>query len=164
MSDTQTTLYLITGKIAAGKSTLALKMQAADPSRILMSEDHWISTLYPGEIASLKDYVRCSARLRDAMEPHVVSLLTQGVSVVMDFPANTPDQRRWLRGLFEAADVGHELHFLDVPDDICKSRLRIRNETGDHAFQPSEADFDLFTGYFVAPSADEGFEVIVHRG
>ena len=162
MPSHQTKLFLISGKIAAGKSTLALEL-AAGQARVLLSEDHWLSKLYPGEIVSLKDYARCSARLRDAIGPHVVSLLKQGVSVVMDFPANTREQRHWLRGLFEAGDVDHELHYLDVPDAVCKNRLRLRNAAGDHAFQASEADFDLFTGYFVAPTSDEDFNLIVHQ-
>ncbi len=161
MPNNQTTLFIISGKIAAGKSTLALEL-AAPPLSVLLNEDHWISKLYPGEILSLKDYVRCSTRLREVIGPHVVSLLREGVSVVMDFPANTHEQRHWLQGLFEAAGVDHELHYLDVPDEVCKKRLRDRNETADHAFQPSEADFDLFTSYFVAPTIDEGFNLIVH--
>jgi predicted kinase len=96
------------------------------------------------------------------MEPHVVSLLRESVSVVMDFPANTPQQRAYLRGLFEAADVDHELHYLDVSNDVCKRRLRERNARGDHAFQVDEAQFELFTSYFVPPGDDEGFNVVIH--
>lgn len=162
MPNKQTKLFIISGKIAAGKSTLAIEL-VEGKARVLLSEDYWISKLYPGEIVSLKDYVRCSARLRKAIQPHVVSLLKEGISVVMDFPANTREQRLWLRGLFEAAGVGHELHYLDVPDAVCKTRLRIRNDAGDHAFQTSEADFDLFTSYFIAPTSDEGFNLIVHQ-
>ena len=37
-------------------------------------------------------------------------------------------------------NVGHELHLFDVPDTICKQRLRERNEGGEHPFQVSEED------------------------
>ena len=162
MTDQSTALFLICGKIAAGKSTLANRM-AEQRSTVLVSEDHWLSKLFPDEISTLDDYVKYSARLRDAVGPHVVSLLQQGLSVVMDFPANTRQQRLWLRGLFEAAGVPHELHFIDIPNDVCKNRLRERNKSGAHAIQTSEADFDLFTRYFVPPTDDEDFNVIVHR-
>ena len=162
MPDRTPTLFLISGKIAAGKSTLAEKL-AVRPATVLFSEDDWLSSLFPAEIATLDDYVRCSARLRDVAGPHVVSLLTAGVSVIMDFPANTRDQRKWLRDLFETAGVHHELHFVDAPDDVCKRRLRERNESGQHAFQTSEADFDIITSYFVPPTDDEGFNLIIHR-
>lgn len=155
-------LILISGKIAAGKSTLASKLASRQAS-VLISEDHWLSNMYPGEITTLDDYVRCSARLRDAVHPHVVSLLREGLSVVMDFPANTISQRQWLRGIFETANAAHELHYIDVPDEVCKRRLRNRNLAGEHPFQPSEEDFDLFTSHFVAPLPDEGFNIITQR-
>ncbi len=155
-------LILISGKIAAGKSTLAGKL-ATRRATVLISEDHLLSNLYPGEIAMLDDYVRCSALLRDAIRPHVVSLLREGLSVVMDFPANTIRQRQWLRGVFETANAAHELHYVDVSNEVCKRRLRDRNLASEHPFQPSEAEFDLFTSHFVAPVPDEGFNITIHR-
>mgnify|MGYP006171352207 CR=1 FL=1 len=62
----------------------------------------------------------------------------------------------------ERAGADHRLHFLDVPDDVCKARLRARNAAGTHAFEASDAEFDLFTSYFVPPSPDEGFEVTLY--
>jgi hypothetical protein len=41
-------------------------------------------------------------------------------------------------------------------------RLRERNAGGEHPFQVSEADYDLFTSYFVPPGPSEGFNVVVH--
>jgi hypothetical protein len=52
---------------------------------------------------------------------------------------------------------------LDVPDTICKQRLRERNAGGEHPFQVSEAGYDLFTSYFVPPGPNEGFNVVFHR-
>ncbi len=59
-------------------------------------------------------------------------------------------------------NVAHELHLFDVPDTIRKQRLRERNADGEHPFQVSEADYDLFTSYFVPPGPSEGFNVVVH--
>ena len=125
---------MVCGKIAAGKSTLCAKL-AARPMTILVSEDHWTNTLYPGELNTLEDYRRCSSRLRKAMEPHLAGLLRAGVSIVLDFPANTVKNRLWMRGIIEDAGAAHELHFLDVSDTVCKERLRLRNTSGEHAFQ-----------------------------
>jgi predicted kinase len=66
------------------------------------------------------------------MRPHVVGILRQDLSVVLDFPANTVKWRSWMRSLINEANVAHELHFLDVPDVICKDRLRQRNISGEH--------------------------------
>jgi predicted kinase len=154
-------LYLLCGKIAAGKSTLARRL-AARPATLLISEDHWTSSLFSGELKTIEDYGRCSARLRAAMAPHLVDILRQGLSVVLDFPANTVSNRNWMRSLITQAKVAHELHLLDVPDTICKQRLRERNAGGIHPFQATEADYDLFTSYFVPPEPGEGFNVVIH--
>jgi len=95
------------------------------------------------------------------MAPHLVDILRQGLSVVLDFPANTVSSRNWMR-LIAQADVAHELHLLDVPDTICKQRLRARNAGGKHPFQVSEADYDLFMSYFVPPGPSESFNVVIH--
>ncbi|HWX04149.1 ATP-binding protein [Collimonas sp.] len=153
------TLHMVCGKIASGKSTLA--RQLADQQKtLLISEDEWLSRLYPGEISALNDYVRCSARLRDVMGKHIEQLLHAGNSVVLDFPANTPGTRQWMRDVFENAGVAHCLHYLNVSDEECKLRLRRRNQEGSHRFTTSEAEFDAITHYFVAPSSDEGFNVV----
>ena len=152
------TLHLLCGKIAAGKSTLAAELATA-PLTVLVSEDDWLAPLYKPEAKTVADYVRYSARLRTAMGPHVVQLLEKGVSVVLDFPANTTANRAWMRGLFEQARAAHVLHWLDAEDDVCKARLRARNAAGEHAFAATDEQFDLITSYFVPPSQDERFRI-----
>jgi predicted kinase len=156
-----TTLYLLCGKIAAGKSTLA-RLLAQRPATLLIAMDHWMSILYPIENRTIEDFTRLSARLRAAMAPHVIDILRQDLSVVLDFPANTVSWRSWMRSLIAEAQVGHELHLLDYSDAICKQRLRQRNDSGEHPYQVTEETYDLFTSYFVPPGPDEGFNVVVH--
>lgn len=155
------TLHMVCGKIGSGKSTLARQL-AAEPGTVLVSEDSWLAGLYPGEMQSVADYVRCSTRLKGLMGAHVQALLGAGVSVVLDFPANTLEGRGWARSVFEKVGASHCLHFLDVPDEVCKQRLRARNAAGEHPFQASDEQFDLITSYFVAPSEQEGFDVVRH--
>ena len=153
---------MICGKIAAGKSTLARRL-ADQPATILISEDVWLSTLYRDQQHTVADYARNSRRLREVMGGHVETLLRAGLSVVLDFPANTPANRQWMRGLFEKAGAAHRLHFIDLPDAVCKTRLRQRNAAGSHEFTVSDAEFDEITSYLVPPSADEGFETTIYR-
>jgi predicted kinase len=119
------TLYLICGKIASGKTTLARQL-AAEHGAAIICEDEWLVRL-EANIESFDDFVIQARRLRAAMTPHVVQLLRLGTSVVLDCPANTPNDRAWMRSLFEAAHADHELHVIDAPDDLCKTRLRSRN-------------------------------------
>lgn len=155
------TLHLFCGKIGSGKSTLAAQF-GAEASTILMSEDQLLANLYPGEIVTIEDYVRCSDRLRRTIGPHIVELLRNGMSVALDFQANTTTVRAWMRKLIDEAECNHQLHVLQTPEPICRERLAARNASGDHEYQVSEADFDLFSSYFVAPERDEGFEIVLH--
>lgn len=92
-----------------------------------------------------------------------MALLKAGVPVVLDFQANTVKRRAWMRSLIEAAGTPHRLHYLDVPDAVCTERLRARNAAGTHEYAASDAEFDLFTSYFVPPAPAEGLDVVVHR-
>lgn len=68
-----------------------------------------------------------------------------------------------MRSLFKRAGCAHQLHFLDVADEVCKARLHQRNASGTHEFDVSDENFDLFTMHFVPPAASEGFDVVLHR-
>lgn len=161
MQTTRPVLHLICGKIASGKSTLAAEL-GASAGTVIISEDVWLGPLFGDQMATGADYLFYSGKLQAAMTPHIVALLTAGVSVVLDFPANTVAQRRWMRQLIEDSGAAHQLHFLDVPDDICLQRLRARNSEDTHEFSATEAQFRQFTAHFVPPMAEEDFD-IVHR-
>ncbi|MFJ3485430.1 AAA family ATPase [Pseudomonas sp. NPDC090202] len=155
-------LHLMSGKIASGKSTLARSL-AAERSAILLSEDQWLSRLYSDQIKSVTDYVRLARQIREVVGPLVIDLLNAGVTVVLDFPANTPQDRQWLRGLADAAGVSHRVHYVEVDDDTCRARLHLRNRRAEHEFAATDAEFDLITRYFRAPDEDEGLQIEIHR-
>ncbi len=163
MINAKPTLHLFCGKIAAGKSSLADEVAKA-PLTILIREDFWLSRLFGPEIRDFDDYIRRSRQLVQAMGPHVEHLLRAGVSVALDYPANTPAYRAWMRGLAVNAGARCLLHFLDAPEELCRRRLRERNARGEHEFAASDAEFDLISSYFVAPREDEGFDMVRHGG
>ncbi len=157
--NTNTTLHFFSGKMAAGKSTLA-KQLAKEKNTILLCEDEWLKELYPEEIQTIPDYLKYSARLKIVIKKLVSSLLTDGVSVVMDFPANTKGQRAWFREIFEKLDVAHTLHFVDKSDEVCKKQLRLRSKNlPEGSAFTSEKDFDMITKYFQSPIDDENFNM-----
>lgn len=155
----QSELVFFCGKMGAGKSTLAKRM-ATEMNALLLSEDEWLAALYPNEIHGLDDYVRCSRRLKSVLGAHVRSILKSGVSVVMDFPANTVTQRQWFREVFEPDGIPHRLIYLDVDDATCLQRIAARALS-----QPERAQFDTeavfwqVTGYFQLPTVQEGFNM-----
>ena len=156
------TLHMLCGKIAAGKSTLAAEL-AERHGALLVSEDFWTSRLFGPEMREVADYVRFSRRLREAMGPHLTELLRAGLSIVLDFPANTHASRAWMKGIYEAAGTDHILQFLDQPDEICRARLRERNAAGEHEFAATDAQFDVITSYFEPPTEDEGLNIVAYR-
>ncbi|MDV7144979.1 ATP-binding protein [Tropicimonas sp. TH_r6] len=154
-------LHLFCGKIASGKSTLAA--QIACEGAVSIAEDAWLEGLYADQMKTGADYLRCSAQLKTVMGPHVSSLLNAGLSVILDFPANTVEQRAWMRDVLAQTNAAHQLHVLDTPDEICLARLAHRNATGEHPFAVSEEQFRRFSSHFVRPAADEAFNLVMHR-
>lgn len=152
---------MVCGKIAAGKSTLSRRLSAA-PNTVLLIEDEWLSALFGDQMQTPADFLRCSTRLRRVIGAHVASLLAEGVSVVLDFQANTLESRAWLRQLITASDAAHQLHVLAPPDEVCLARLKARNAAGTHPFAVSEAQFHQISRHFVLPTAEEGFNLVWH--
>lgn len=155
-------LIFMCGKMAAGKSTLARDLAQRERA-ILLVQDELLEALYPGEITDVAEFMTYSGRLKDALTPHVCSLLSRGLPVVLDFPANTVAQRAWFREMFETADVAHELHFLDVEDAVCRRQLRDRSRHLPPGTPwTTDAEFDAITAYFQPPSDDERFNIVRH--
>jgi predicted kinase len=161
MPASNATLHMLCGKIAAGKSTLSAKLGQAEGT-LVICEDRWIEQLYGPEIKTLADFFERCERLRATLAPQVVGLLRAGVSVVLDFHANTARSRQWMRTMFEEAGASHQLHFLDVPDEVCRARMHARAASGGNGV--SDAEFDHITSFFVPPDRNEGFNVIRYGG
>ena len=156
-------LFFFCGKMAAGKSTLAREIAQREDA-VLVVQDEFLSKLFPSEVVDIPSYVKYSSRLKDALAAHICSLLSKGISVVLDFPGNTRTQRAWFRELFERANADHELHYVDVTDELCKRQLRERSkELAEGLAFTSDAEFDAITKYFQTPSDDKNFNVIRHQ-
>jgi hypothetical protein len=124
MSTSQATLFLLRGKIVAGKSTLANGL-ATRPTTLLISEDHWHSSLFLG----IPDHRSLQLIFRAPAQGHGAAccFLAEGGHV---------------GGARFSGKYFNELHFLDVSDETCKRRLREQNSAGGHPFQAS--DHQLF--------------------
>jgi predicted kinase len=160
MKQRRGTLHFISGRLASGKTTLARRL-AEQENAVLICEDVWLSKLTDG-ISSFEDYLKWSRRCRSVIGPLVVEMLQAGTSIVLDFAGNTPAERSWVRSLFEEAEANHVLHYLDVPEDECLARLKIRNEAkpnGLYFSTTSEEEFRSIGRWFQAPLPEEGFHI-----
>ncbi|AQX54845.1 AAA family ATPase [Priestia flexa] len=153
-------LYFFCGKMGAGKSTKS-KQLAAEKHTVLLSEDEWLSALYPNEIASFDDYLKFSAQLKPLVKKHVQNILSVGTDVVMDFPGNTQKQRKWLLSIASEVNANHQLIFLNLNNEQCLRQIaQRRNE------QPERATFDTIetfihvTKFFEEPDVSEGLNIL----
>lgn len=155
------TLIFFCGKMGAGKTTES-KQAARDRNAVLISEDEWLESLYPGQVETFDDYLKFSRRLKPLVTSHVQNILRTGTDVVMDFPANTVPQRKWFKILFSEINAPHELIFLNISNDNCLKRIAQRRiEQPERASFDTEEVFRHATSYFEEPSADEGFNIKV---
>jgi len=155
----QSKLIFFCGKMGAGKSTKAKEI-AQEQNAVLLSEDEWLSTLYPNEINTFEEYITFSSKIKPLVRALVIDILERGTSVVMDFPANTPRQRRWFRELASEANANHELIYLKVSNKTCLKQIAKRRIE-----QPQRAAFDTpevfhaVTQYFEEPTESEALNI-----
>ena len=147
--------------MGAGKSTQS-KQIAHDRNAVLLSEDEWLSSLYPDQIATFDDYLKYSALLRPLIKGLVKNILEAGANVVMDFPANTVNQRKWFKRLASEANAPHELIYLNVSNELCLKRIAQRRiELPERAAFDTESVFNEVTRYFEEPGENEGLNIQV---
>ncbi|MDX8289110.1 ATP-binding protein [Metabacillus indicus] len=158
------TLYFFCGKMGAGKSTESKRL-AIDKRAVLLSEDEWLSSLYPNQIESFEDYKRFSLQLKPLLKKHVQNILCVGTDVVMDFPANTQKLRKWFLMLAEEINADHQLIYLNLSDEQCLRQIaQRRKEQPERAVFDTEAVFHHVTSFFEEPDASEGLHVIEFSG
>lgn len=130
---------------------------------MLLVQDEFLATLFPVEIVDIPAFVERYDRIKAALAPHIRTLLSKGVSVVLDFAGNTRGQRAWFRELVEGTGTRLELHDVEASDALCKRQLKQRSaHLPPGTAWTSEAEFDAITALFQEPADDEGFTVIRH--
>lgn len=160
-ANSNATLHLVCGKMAAGKSTYS-KQLAQSKSLIYLSEDDLLADLFQGEIKDVASYIEKSRKLKLALKPVILQMLEHGNSLILDFPANTVAQRSWLLGVALEAKAHHVLHFIDLPDSICKEQLLKRaSEHPERAATDTPEMFEAITKFFEPPTKEESLNV--HR-
>lgn len=153
-------LTFFCGKMGAGKSTKS-KTLSVEKNAVLVSEDDWLAAHYPNQIHSFDDYLAFSGLIKPFVKAHVQNILQTGTNVVMDFPANTVNQRTWFKQLCSEVQSQHELIFLDLSDEQCLTQIaKRRAEQPERAQFDNETVFHYVTQYFQAPSEDEGLNII----
>jgi predicted kinase len=145
-----TTLVLIVGLPAAGKTTRAKKLAAANRA-LRLTPDDWMIPLFGEPMAGGK---------RFALEGRLISVALQALrldtSVVLDYGLWGRDERSALRWLAHSAGASCQVVYLPVDKDVQLARIAHRQETTPHqTFPMSEADVDAWREQFQVPDAAE---------
>lgn len=155
------TLIFFCGKMGAGKTTKSKEL-SSEKNALLLSEDEWLSILYPQQISSFDDYIKYSALLKPLIKSHVQKILLTGTNVVLDFPANTVKQRAWFKNIALDIDAKHQLYFLDVTDIKCIEHISKRRlEQPERSAFDTEEMFHHVSKYFEVPVESEQLQIIV---
>ena len=155
-------LHFFCGKMAAGKTTKSLEVMNSE-NAILISEDDWLGHLFKDEIKVFDDYIKYSKRLKPLLLDHIKNIIGSGVSVVMDFPANTIRQRLWFKELIGNNKISQQLHYLEVSYEICLKQLAKRSEGRKGEVFTSKEEFHTVNSYFQAPAESEGFNIKIYK-
>ncbi len=146
--------------MGAGKSTKSIQL-AKDKHAVLLSEDEWLSSLFPNQIKTFDDYLKFSLQIKPLVKKHVQNILSVGTDVVMDFPANTKKQREWFLDMASGVNACHQLIYLNVKNEQCLRQIeRRRTEQPERAPFDTEAMFFRVTKFFEAPEASEGLNIL----
>ena len=148
-------LIFFCGKMGAGKSTLAKKLTYENDA-ILISEDDLLLKLYAGKVKSVTDYKYYSDTLKPVIYEMSQQILKKGVNVVLDFPANTESQRKWLLSISDEVNSKHTCYFVDRSDDVCLKQILKRGNPHTDTVEM----FHAITKYFVEPTESENINVL----
>lgn len=148
------TLFLICGLPAAGKTTLAKRIERDRPA-LRLTPDEWIAHLLsPDWDREELDRLRSPVEM---LQWEVASqALTLGVNVVLDWGLWGRGERDELRARGSALGARVQVCYLDVPRAQLLERLSARNANLQRGmFKVSEAELDLWSTSFEPPTAEE---------
>jgi predicted kinase len=145
-----TTLFLMVGLPAAGKTTRAKEL-AAEQGALRLSPDEWMIPLFGAPEADGK---------RDVLEGRLIWLaleaLKLGVSVVLDFGFWSRDERAALRYLATRAGASCRALYLAVDRDTQLARAgRRQSATPEETFPMAAAELDGWREMFEIPDEAE---------
>ena len=148
--------YLICGKICCGKTTYAQEL-CNDNNAVLLSVDEITLALFGQHCGDKHDeYVE---RTEKYLLNKSLELIENKINVVLDWGFWTKAERESAKGFYKSRNIECELYYIDISDEVWKSRLHKRNnavlanETS--AYYVDDNLAIKFVSIFEVPSEDE---------
>lgn len=158
-------VYLITGSTGAGKTTYSRRLAECKKAQVF-SIDEWMKTLFWMDAPDSPDFEwamdkvdRCENQIWNVGE----RILRSGVPIILDLGFSRKKQRDHIKQLVSKAGFVPELHFLDIPVDVRKSRVKKRNleKKETFEFEVSDETFEWMETFFEPPVGEELKQSIV---
>ncbi|TDE26073.1 ATP-binding protein [Vibrio owensii] len=147
-------IYFVCGFIGSGKTTYS-KALAEKHGAFRFSIDEWMIPLY-GEHMERDVFDSRLATLQALFKDSAQQLFSLDVPVIFDFGFWRKTDREAFVDWASSLEVDSEVHYLDVPFDICKQRALARNaELGGNSYHMSPEMLDLFWSWFEVPTRCE---------
>jgi len=148
------TLFITCGLQAAGKTTLARRLER-EQSALRLTADEWLRQLHPAlsgvELEPLRD------RVEQVQWSTAIRLLVLGCNVVLDWGLWLRQERDDYRSQARARGAGVVLCVLDTPLEERWERLSRRNAClpADTFLPITRADFEATAALFQRPTPEE---------
>lgn len=146
----ETRLILTCGLPGAGKTELAIRL-ASQRRAVRLTKDEWLWALgsTPWDRPTGEKIERELWRLAQ-------EILALGLSVVLDFGLWARTERDEMRTVARGLGVGVELHYLEVPAEELRRRIKVRNQAPPWDKEPiGRADLNEWLSIFEPPDTSE---------
>ena len=149
-------VFLICGKICCGKTTHA-QILCDENNAVLLSVDEITLALFGQHCGDKHDeYVE---RTKKYLLNKSLELIENNINVVLDWGFWTKAERKSAKEFYKSRNIVCELHYIDISDEVWKSRLHKRNnavlanETS--AYYVDDNLAEKFASIFEVPSEEE---------
>ena len=150
------TVYLICGKICAGKTTYA-HMLAAGKRAVVLSTDEITLAIFGQHLGEKHDEV--VAKVQNYLLEKSLEILKTDINVILDWGFWTREKRDSIRDYYASHGVQAEFHYIDVSCDTWKDNIAKRNsevlEGNTSAYYVDSNLADKFARIFEEPARSE---------
>ena len=153
------TVHIVFGPQGAGKTTYSLRL-AEETHAVHFSIDDWMNQLFGPDLPKSMNFGWIMERVRRC-ESRIWATASEiartGGNVVLDLGFMKIDSRTEFRNQAEEHNLPCQLHFVDAPHDVRRSRVLARNtERGEtFSFEVTPGMFDFMENEFERPTDDE---------
>ena len=160
----EATVHLFCGLATAGKTTLAKELEQSR-NAVRFTLDEWMIALTDLTIFD-DEYGVMIEKLKEMFWQTAVSILKQGVDVILDWSLWNPQRRQKWIGRITELGADYTLYYLNIPPVVLRQRIEERNNNlppGAHCLPVEE--LERFLPLFEPPTVEEDLNLVeMHLG